>query len=264
MQVGRRPGDRPAAVRHGAGGAIAAGRQREQLCDVLLIVRAWRHARRPPDSRGVEARLGMDGHRCPILQRPIRGAARIEPYRLRSLLACCLALLGAGQAAHARAAKAPATGGRAGRLRRPAQRDRAAAFLPRARSSAVRAIELLRQRTDWIKVRTDDGREGWVHRAQLERTLTPGGAPVQLAGPTPEARTEHHWEVGLGTGDFGGANVVAVNGAYALTPNLLRPGRRAAPARRLLQRLARSGRHRARVRAGSGACRRSSASAAAC
>jgi hypothetical protein len=82
-------------------------------------------------------------------------------------------------------------------------------------------IQLLRQRTDWIKVRTDDGREGWVHRAQLERTLTPGGTEVRIAGPTPEARTEHRWEVGLGTGDFGGANVVTVNGAYALTPNLL-------------------------------------------
>ncbi len=82
-------------------------------------------------------------------------------------------------------------------------------------------IELLRQRTDWIKVRTDNGREGWAHRSQLERTLTPGGAPVELAGPRPEARTEHHWEIGLGSGDFGGANVVSVAGAYALTSNLL-------------------------------------------
>ena len=70
-------------------------------------------------------------------------------------------------------------------------------------------------------MRTADGREGWVHRAQLERTLTPGGAEVRVAGPAPEARTAHHWEVGLATGDFGGANVVTVNGAYALTSNLL-------------------------------------------
>jgi hypothetical protein len=82
------------------------------------------------------------------------------------------------------------------------------------------SIELLRQRTDWIKVRTEDGREGWVNRAQLERTLTAGGAPVQVAGPGPESRTGHSWEAGLATGDFGGANVVAVKGAYALTPQL--------------------------------------------
>jgi hypothetical protein len=82
-------------------------------------------------------------------------------------------------------------------------------------------IELLRQRTDWIKVRTENGREGWVHRSQLERTLTPGGAAVEVAGPKPEARTEHHWEATLSTGEFGGANVVAVSGAYALTSNLM-------------------------------------------
>ena len=82
-------------------------------------------------------------------------------------------------------------------------------------------ITLLRSRTDWIKVRTAGGREGWVHRTQLERTLTPAGAEVRVPGPAPEARTEHAWEAGIVTGDFGGANVVGVRGAYALTPSLL-------------------------------------------
>jgi hypothetical protein len=81
-------------------------------------------------------------------------------------------------------------------------------------------IRLLRQRTDWIKVRTEGGREGWVHRAQLERTLTPEGDEVKVAGPAPEARTEHRWQATLVTGDFGGANVVGVRGAYALTPSV--------------------------------------------
>jgi hypothetical protein len=144
----------------------------------------------------------------------------LKPHRIRPLLACCLALSGAGHAALAHAAKAPMTvvvqdayvdlrtgPGRGFPATRSVERDA--------------SIQLLRQRTDWIKVRTADGREGWVHRAQLERTLTPGGAEVRVAGPAPDARTEHRWEVGLGTGDFGGANVVTVNGAYALTPNLL-------------------------------------------
>jgi uncharacterized protein YraI len=34
-------------------------------------------------------------------------------------------------------------------------------------------IELLFQRTDWVKVRTDRGQEGWAHRSQLEETLKP-------------------------------------------------------------------------------------------
>jgi hypothetical protein len=139
---------------------------------------------------------------------------------LRPLLACCLALCAASPPAQARASKAPATvvvqdafvdlrsgPGRGFPATYSVERDA--------------TIELQRRRTDWIKVRTENGREGWVHRSQLERTLTPGGAPVELGGPKPEARTGHRWEASLGTGDFGGANVVSVAGAYAFTPNLL-------------------------------------------
>lgn len=82
------------------------------------------------------------------------------------------------------------------------------------------SVELLRRRTDWIKVRGGDGTEGWVHRSQLERTLTPGGEPVALPGPSPEARTEHRWEVGLVTGGLEGASVVGVQAAWAATPTL--------------------------------------------
>jgi opacity protein-like surface antigen len=82
------------------------------------------------------------------------------------------------------------------------------------------SVDLLRRRTDWIKVRGSDGTEGWVHRSQLERTLTPGGEPVTLPGPSPEARTEHRWEVGLVTGGLEGASVVGVQAAWAATPTL--------------------------------------------
>lgn len=82
------------------------------------------------------------------------------------------------------------------------------------------SVELLRRRTDWIKVRGSDRVEGWVHRSQLERTLTPGGEPVTLPGPSPEARTEHRWEVGLVTGGLEGASLVGVQAAWAATPTL--------------------------------------------
>ena len=82
-------------------------------------------------------------------------------------------------------------------------------------------VTLLRRRTDWIKVRTAGGIEGWVKRAQLERTLTPSGESVTLPGPSPESRVEHRWEVGLATGDTDGASTIAVSGAYLVTPSLL-------------------------------------------
>lgn len=36
-------------------------------------------------------------------------------------------------------------------------------------------IEIRRRRTDWFKVRSNKGVEGWVHRKQLEQTLTRAG-----------------------------------------------------------------------------------------
>jgi hypothetical protein len=83
------------------------------------------------------------------------------------------------------------------------------------------SVDLLRRRTDWIKVRSAGGAEGWVNRAQLERTLTTEGEPVTLPGPSPESRTGHRWETSLATGDFGGANVVSAQAAWAMTPTLL-------------------------------------------
>jgi hypothetical protein len=83
------------------------------------------------------------------------------------------------------------------------------------------SVALLRRRTDWIKVRGEDGQEGWVNRQQLERTLSPSGEAVEVPGPGPENRTEHRWEVGLGTGDFDGASVVTVGASWTLTPSML-------------------------------------------
>ncbi len=37
------------------------------------------------------------------------------------------------------------------------------------------SVEILMRRTDWFKVRTAKGKEGWVSRAQMERTLTEAG-----------------------------------------------------------------------------------------
>jgi hypothetical protein len=81
-------------------------------------------------------------------------------------------------------------------------------------------IELLQRRTDWFRVRTASGREGWVPSLQLARTLTPAGEPVDIKAPTRDDFTLRTWEFGAMAGDFEGASLLNLYGAYHFNPNL--------------------------------------------
>ncbi len=81
-------------------------------------------------------------------------------------------------------------------------------------------IQVMMQRTEWYKVRDNDGKEGWVSREQLELTLKPDGTPTEFNDLGLEQFTNAKWEVGLLSGDFGGANIVSMYGSYSLNPNV--------------------------------------------
>ncbi len=81
-------------------------------------------------------------------------------------------------------------------------------------------VDIVMQRTQWYQVRTADGKEGWVDRAQMELTLQPDGDPVSFEKPGVEEFTNAKWELGLLTGDFDGANIISVYGGYSLNPNV--------------------------------------------
>lgn len=81
-------------------------------------------------------------------------------------------------------------------------------------------VKLLKQRTDWYKLRDATGHEGWVSSAQLRGTLTLEGSPLELAELSPDAFVQRHWEVGALGGDFSGAEVMTLYGGYAFNPGL--------------------------------------------
>lgn len=85
-------------------------------------------------------------------------------------------------------------------------------------------IEILKQRTDWIKVRLRAGtareKEGWVSIEQMARTLTADGQPLNIAYPDFDAYKKRRWEMGLMYGSYEGADSVGVYGAYHFTPNI--------------------------------------------
>jgi Bacterial SH3 domain len=81
-------------------------------------------------------------------------------------------------------------------------------------------IELLKQRTEWFKVRAERGEEGWVNREQLATTLNPDGEPFVLPGLSLDDYAARRWEVGALYGDFGGANAISAYGAFSVSSNL--------------------------------------------
>jgi len=81
-------------------------------------------------------------------------------------------------------------------------------------------VDIIMRRTDWFQVRSADGTEGWVDRAQMERTLVPTGSPIKFAEANQQDFTDSKWEVGGLAGDFGGTNIISVYGGYSINPNV--------------------------------------------
>ncbi|MEM6639797.1 MAG: SH3 domain-containing protein [Pseudomonadota bacterium] len=81
-------------------------------------------------------------------------------------------------------------------------------------------IEVLGQRTTWFRVRTVRGKKGWVHQEQIEQTLRADGSAVDIERLDLESFSKRRFEMGVLGGDYGGANVISVYGAYALSPHL--------------------------------------------
>lgn len=82
------------------------------------------------------------------------------------------------------------------------------------------AIEIIKRRTDWFLVRDAEGTEGWVHRRQMELTLAPDGEDMELARAEQQDLLESRWELGVLSGDYGGANVISLYTGYSLNPNV--------------------------------------------
>jgi len=75
-------------------------------------------------------------------------------------------------------------------------------------------IEIIMQRADWYKIRTEKNKEGWVSFAQLSQTLSANGDAIEFKVITQEDFAERTWELGVMGGDFGGAPALSVYGSY--------------------------------------------------
>jgi uncharacterized protein YgiM (DUF1202 family) len=82
------------------------------------------------------------------------------------------------------------------------------------------SVDVLFRRTEWFKVRTERGVEGWASERDLLHTTLADGSPFRFDRGDRKGFQSHHWEGGILTGDYAGATLVEGYLARSLTDNL--------------------------------------------
>ncbi|MDE2221342.1 MAG: SH3 domain-containing protein [Gammaproteobacteria bacterium] len=82
------------------------------------------------------------------------------------------------------------------------------------------AVDVLFRRTEWLKVRTERGVEGWAAERSLLSTVLADGSPFKFDRGDRQGFQSHRWEGGILTGDYAGATLVEGYLARSLTDNL--------------------------------------------
>lgn len=81
-------------------------------------------------------------------------------------------------------------------------------------------FEVLYRRTEWFRVRTRRGVEGWAHEREVLKALLPDGSPFTIDLGNREGFTSHRFEMGGGVGDYGGATLIGAHFAFSFNDQL--------------------------------------------
>ena len=74
--------------------------------------------------------------------------------------------------------------------------------------------------TDWYKVKTEDGKEGWVQRAQLESTLTAAGVQKTFRDVLLDDYLNRKVQLGAAWGEFKSEPMLKIYTSYRLSETL--------------------------------------------
>ncbi len=80
-------------------------------------------------------------------------------------------------------------------------------------------IIILKRKTNWYKIRAENGKEGWATREQMQQTLLPDGQQLKFAELDQNAFERRRWELGVTAGELEDAPITSVYGAYGFTRN---------------------------------------------
>lgn len=82
------------------------------------------------------------------------------------------------------------------------------------------SVDVLFRRTDWFKVRTERGVEGWASQADMLKTVLADGSPFKFELGDLAGFSSHRYELGVFAGAYGGANLISAYWSVSLNPQM--------------------------------------------
>jgi uncharacterized protein YgiM (DUF1202 family) len=82
------------------------------------------------------------------------------------------------------------------------------------------SVDVIKRKTDWVKVRTERGVEGWASVNDMTKTRLADGSRFTLQLGDLAGFASHKFELGIVTGDYGGATLTGGHFAMSLNDNL--------------------------------------------
>jgi hypothetical protein len=82
------------------------------------------------------------------------------------------------------------------------------------------SVDVLFRRTDWFKVRTERGVEGWASQSDLLKTVLADGTPFVFPLGDRAGFSSHTWEMGIFAGQYGAATLISGYAAFSFNSQL--------------------------------------------
>ena len=82
------------------------------------------------------------------------------------------------------------------------------------------AVDILKRRTDWFKVRTQRGVEGWASYKDMLSVVLADGSAFTFPMGDRAGFTSHKGEMGIFAGDYSGATLISAYGSYSFNSQM--------------------------------------------
>jgi opacity protein-like surface antigen len=82
------------------------------------------------------------------------------------------------------------------------------------------SVDVLFRRTDWFKVRTEQGVEGWASQTDMQKMVLADGSLFKFDLGDRAGFTSHRYEMGMFAGQYGGATLISGYMSFSFNPQL--------------------------------------------